>query len=321
MLIKKSSDIPSFEITPKPDYISRRKFIAGAAAAGAALAGGFYLRNHLENGSTVQASGAKLSGIVKSPFSTTEKPNSFQDITNYNNYYEFSTDKYEPNGLAKDFHTRPWTVAVDGLVKKPRKVDIDSILKLAPLEERIYRHRCVEGWSMVIPWIGFPLSALLKQAEPLGNAKFVAFQTVMAPDQMPNQKRSVLDWPYVEGLRLDEAMHPLTILAVGLYDEALPNVDGAPLRLVVPWKYGFKGIKAIVKISFTESMPQTTWNNMAPSEYGFYSNVNPQKDHPRWSQASERRIGEFRKRPTLMFNGYADQVSSLYSGLDLQKNY
>jgi sulfoxide reductase catalytic subunit YedY len=321
MLIKKQNDIPSSEITPKPAYMSRRKFMAGAVAAGAALAGGFYLREHMDGGATVQAGGMKLSGIVKSPLSTSETPNSFKDITNYNNYYEFSTDKYEPNGLSKDFRTRPWTVSLEGMVKKPKKLDIDSILKLSPLEERIYRHRCVEGWSMVIPWVGIPLSAVIKQAEPLASAKFVAFQTVSAPDQMPNQKRDVLDWPYVEGLRMDEAMHPLTILAVGLYDEVLPNVDGAPLRLVVPWKYGFKGIKAIVKISFTDKMPPTTWNGMAPNEYGFYSNVNPQKDHPRWSQASERRIGEFRKRPTLMFNGYADQVASLYSGLDLQKNF
>ena len=321
MLIKKPSDIPSSEFTPKSSYVSRRKFIAGAAATGAALAGGFFLRNHLDT-EPVHAGGMKLSGIVKSPLSTSETPTSFKDITNYNNYYEFSTDKYEPNGLAKDFRTRPWTVAMDGMVKKPKKLDIDSIMKLAPLEERIYRHRCVEGWSMVIPWVGLPLSALIKAAEPLGSAKFVAFETVLAPDQMPNQRSSgVLDWPYVEGLRLDEAMHPLAILAVGLYDEVLPNVDGAPLRLVVPWKYGFKGIKAIVKISFTDKMPPTTWNRMAPHEYGFYSNVNPEKDHPRWSQASERRIGEFRKRPTLMFNGYADQVGSLYSGLDLNKNY
>ena len=322
MLIKKPGDIPSSEITPKPVYMSRRKFIAGAVATGAALAGGFYLHEHLDsdNASSVQANGMKLSGIVKSPLSTSETPTSFKDITNYNNYYEFSTDKYEPNGLSKDFRTRPWTVSLDGMVKKPKKLDIDSIMKLAPLEERIYRHRCVEGWSMVIPWVGIPLSALIKQADPLPSAKFVAFQTVSAPDQMPNQKRDVLDWPYVEGLRMDEAMHPLTILAVGLYDEALPNVDGAPLRLVIPWKYGFKGIKAIVKVSFTDSMPPTTWNKMAANEYGFYSNVNPQKDHPRWSQASERRIGEFRKRPTLMFNGY-DQVASLYTGMDLQKNY
>src|SRR5258707_7613374 len=270
---------------------------------------------------TVHA-GAKLNGIVKSPFSTNEKPNSFKDITNYNNYYEFSTDKYEPNGMAQNFRTRPWTVKIDGLVKKSKTLDIDSILKLAPLEERIYRHRCVEGWSMVIPWVGFPLSALINQAEPLPKAKYVAFQTIVAPDQMPNQKRrDVLQWPYVEGLRMDEAMHPLSILAVGLYDEVLPNVDGAPLRLVVPWKYGFKGAKAIVKIKFTDTMPPTTWNRMASNEYGFYSNVNPTVDHPRWSQAKERRIGEFAKRTTLMFNGYGDQVSGLYSGMDLKKNF
>jgi sulfoxide reductase catalytic subunit YedY len=324
MLIKKPNDIPSSEITPKPSYLNRRQFILGAAAAGAAIGGGLYLRNHDATHDTVEASGTKLTGIVKSPFSTTEKPNSFKDITNYNNYYEFSTDKYEPNGLAQNFRTRPWTVKIDGLVKKSKTLDIDSILKLAPLEERIYRHRCVEGWSMVIPWVGFPLSALINQAEPLPKAKFVAFETITAPDQMPNQKRAVLDWPYVEGLRMDEAMHPLTILAVGLYDEALPNVDGAPLRLVVPWKYGFKGIKAIVKISFTASEPPTTWNNMASNEYGFYSNVNPNKDHPRWSQKQERRIGASilaPKQPTLMFNGYADQVASLYSGMDLIKNY
>jgi len=321
-VIKKTSDVASSEITPKSTYVNRRKFITGAAATvGAALAGGFYLRNHFDESTTVHAGGAKLSGVVKSPFSTSETQTSYQDITNYNNYYEFSTDKYEPNGLSKNFRTRPWTVAIDGMVKKPKKLDIDTILKLAPLEERIYRMRCVEGWSMVIPWVGFPLSALIKQAAPLAKAKYVAFQTVLAPDQMPNQRsRDVLEWPYVEGLRMDEAMHPLTILAVGLYDEVLPNVDGAPLRLVVPWKYGFKGIKAIVKVSFTDTMPPTTWNRMAPDEYGFYSNVNPHKDHPRWSQAMERRIGEFRKRPTLMFNGY-DQVASLYSGMDLQKNY
>ena len=320
MLIKKPGDIPSSEITPKGNFLSRRQFISGAVAAGAALAGGLYLRNS-EHGKEVLASAEKLSGIGKSQYSTTEKPTSFQDITNYNNYYEFSTDKYEPNGLAKNFRTRPWSIAIDGLVKKPKTVDIDTVMKLAPLEERIYRMRCVEGWSMVIPWVGFPLKALIDRAEPLAKAKFVAFQTIVAPDQMPNQKRGVLPWPYVEGLRMDEALHPLAILAVGLYDEVLPNVDGAPVRLVGPWKYGFKGIKAIVKISFTDSMPPTTWNRMAPDEYGFYSNVNPQKDHPRWSQAEERRIGEFRKRPTLMFNGYADQVASLYSGMDLQKFY
>src|SRR5438270_12189810 len=325
MLIKKPDDVPSSEITPKSTYLTRRKFIAGAAATGAALAGGFYLREHLDTENTVHAEGQKLSGIVKSPLSTSETPTSFKDITNYNNYYEFSTDKYEPNGLAKNFRTRPWTVAIEGLVKKPKKLDIDAILKLSPLEERIYRHRCVEGWSMVVPWVGFPLNALIKQAEPLGSAKFVAFETILAPDQMPNQKNhDVLPWPYVEGLRMDEAMHPLASLAVGLYDEVLPNVDGAPLRLVVPWKYGFKGIKAIVKMKFVEKMPPTTWNIMASNEYGFYSNVNPNVDHPRWSQKTERRIGDSifaPKHQTLMFNGYADQVASLYSGMDLRKDF
>jgi methionine sulfoxide reductase catalytic subunit len=324
MLIKKPADIPSSEITPKSAYLNRRKFITGAAAAGAAIAGGLYLRNSgSEPMETVEAANSKLTGIVKSQFSTTEAPNSFKEITNYNNYYEFSTDKYGPNGESANFRTRPWTVSIEGLVPKKMTLDIDSIMKLAPLEERIYRHRCVEGWSMVIPWVGFPLNALIKQAAPLSKAKFVAFETIFAPDQMPNQKHSVLPWPYVEGLRMDEAMHPLTILAVGLFDQALPNVDGAPLRLVVPWKYGFKGIKAIVKIKFVENMPPTTWNQMASNEYGFYSNVNPTVDHPRWSQATEHRLGEsiFHRRPTLMFNGYGDQVASLYNGMDLRKNY
>ena len=331
MLIKKPNDIPSSEITSKSNYLNRRRFMTGALATGAALASGLYLR-HRDNQITMPGSveawsagnAEKLSGIVKSQYSTTEKPNSLKDITNYNNYYEFSTDKYEPAGLAKNFRTRPWTVSLDGLVKKPRKIDIDSLLKIAPLEERIYRHRCVEGWSMVIPWVGIPLSALIKQADPLPSAKFVAFETVTAPDQMPNQKHDVLQWPYVEGLRMDEAMHPLTILAVGLYDEVLPNVDGAPLRLVVPWKYGFKGIKAIVKVTFVDKMPPTTWNIMASNEYGFYSNVNPNVDHPRWSQKKERRIGDSLfapKHDTLMFNGYGDQVASLYYGMDLRKDF
>src|SRR6266700_4995395 len=236
MLIKKPNDIPSSEITPKPAYLNRRQFIIGAAAAGAAIGGGLYLRSRDAMQGTVEASGAKLTGIVKSPFSTTEKPNSFKDITNYNNYYEFSTDKYEPNGLAQNFRTRPWTVKIDGLVKKPKTLDIDAILKLAPLEERIYRHRCVEGWSIVVPWIGFPLSALLKQVEPTAKAKFVAFQTLYDPKQMPLGNRAGIELPYVEGLRLDEAMHPLALLTVGLYGETLPNQNGAPIRLVVPWK-------------------------------------------------------------------------------------
>jgi methionine sulfoxide reductase catalytic subunit len=324
MLIKKPNDIPSSEITSKSNYINRRQFITGVVAAGAAIAGGFYVRDNSHTQSTVEAAGQKLSGLVKSKYSISETPTSFKDITNYNNYYEFSTDKYEPAGLSRDFRTRPWSVAIGGMVKKPKKLDIDTILKLAPLEERIYRHRCVEGWSMVVPWVGFPMSALIKAADPLPSAKFIAFQTVLAPNEMPNQQRDVLPWPYVEGLRMDEAMHPLTILAVGLYDEVLPNVDGAPVRLIVPWKYGFKGIKAIVKLSFIDKMPPTTWNLMAPNEYGFYSNVNPTVDHPRWSQATERRIGGSLfapKQPTLMFNGYGDQVAGLYSGMDLRKNF
>ncbi len=243
-----------------------------------------------------------------------------KDVSNYNNYYEFSTDKYEPAGLAKDFKTRPWTVKIDGLVKKKQQLDIDTIVKMAAPEERIYRHRCVEGWSIVVPWVGFSLSELIKRVEPLGKAKFIEFTTIYDPRQMPGQKVPVLDWPYVEGLRMDEAMHPLCLLCFGMYGEALPNQDGAPLRMVVPWKYGFKSAKAIVKISFTENQPVNTWNKSAPNEYGFYSNVNPTVDHPRWSQAKERRLGEFLKRPTLMFNGY-DQVASLYSGMDLRKNF
>ncbi|HEX8798552.1 MAG TPA: protein-methionine-sulfoxide reductase catalytic subunit MsrP, partial [Terriglobales bacterium] len=254
------------------------------------------------------------------PFSTTEKQTPFNDITHYNNYYEFSTDKYEPADLAKNFNPRPWTIKVEGLANKPKTFDIDALLKMH-LEDRIYRMRCVEGWSMVIPWVGFPLSSLLNQVEPNSKAKFVEFTTLYDPKRYPGQQRNVLEWPYVEGLRIDEAMHPLTILAVGLYGETLPNQDGAPVRLVVPWKYGFKGIKAIVKIKLVEKQPVSTWTKAASNEYGFYSNVNPNVDHPRWSQAKERRIGEFFKRPTLMFNGYGDQVASLYTGMDLKKNF
>jgi methionine sulfoxide reductase catalytic subunit len=254
------------------------------------------------------------------PFGTSEKQTPLQDITHYNNYYEFSTDKYEPADLAKNFQTRPWTVRVEGLVNKPQTFDIDTLLKM-PLEERVYRMRCVEGWSMVIPWVGFPLKSLLDQVQPASKAKFVEFTSLDDPKRFPGQRRNVLDWPYVEGLRLDEAMHPLTILAVGLYGDVLPNQDGAPIRLVVPWKYGFKGIKAIVKVRLVEQQPVSAWTKAAPTEYGFYSNVNPNVDHPRWSQAKERRIGEFFKRPTLMYNGYGDQVASLYAGMDLKKNF
>jgi sulfoxide reductase catalytic subunit YedY len=323
MVIKKQTDIKASEITPKELVLSRRKFLAGAGLlAGAAAAGGLGLHEMVSPGTVVQAAAAKIDGIQKSPLSTTgEKLTPLKDITNYNNYYEFSTDKYEPAGLAEKFKTRPWTVEVGGLVNKKKTYDIDSLLKLAAPEERVYRMRCVEGWSMVIPWVGFPLNALIKQVEPLSKAKYVAFTSVYRPSEMPGQQRGVLDWPYEEGLRMDEAMHPLAILCFGMYGETLPNQDGAPLRVVVPWKYGFKSAKAIVKIRFGEQEPPTTWNKMAPNEYGFYSNVNPEVDHPRWSQAKERRIGEFFKRETLKFNGYGEQVAKLYAGMDLRKNF
>ena len=294
------------EVTPKSVYLSRRRLLAGTMFLAAARR---------------LFAGAKLTAALKSPFSTTEKPTPYDDITHYNNFYEFGTDKDQPAKLAKDFKTSPWTVSVEGEVSKPRTYDLDMLMKLAPLEERIYRHRCVEGWSIVVPWIGFPLNTLIKQVEPLSKAKFVAFQSYYDRRQMPQSRWAGIEFPYVEGLRLDEAMNPLTLLAVGLYGEVLPNQDGAPIRLVVPWKYGFKSIKSIVKIRFVEKQPPTTWNLATPREYGFYSNVNPTVDHPRWSQAKERRLGEFFKRPTLMFNGYGNQVASLYAGMDLRKNY
>jgi sulfoxide reductase catalytic subunit YedY len=319
MLIKKFADIPSSEITPRRLYLNRRKFVAGAALAGAAAATGLGFREFASPSMTAQAN-AKIDGVKKSSFSTNETITPYKDVTNYNNYYEFSTDKYEPAGLAKDFKTRPWTVTIDGAVEKKQVLDADTIIKMAAPEERIYRHRCVEGWSIVVPWVGFSLSELINKAKPTSKAKFVEFTTIEDPKQMPGQRARVLDWPYVEGLRMDEAMHPLALLCFGMYGEALPNQDGAPLRIVVPWKYGFKSGKAIVRIRFTDNQPRNTWNVMAPNEYGFYANVNPNVDHPRWSQAKERRLGEFLKRPTLMFNGY-DQVASLYGGLDLKKNF
>jgi sulfoxide reductase catalytic subunit YedY len=319
MLIKKAADVLSSEITPKSLYMNRRAFLAGAAAAGAAVVAGVRLQE-VATPSTVALANAKIVGIQKSPFSTTEKITPYKDVTTYNNYYEFSTDKSGPSELAKDFKTRPWTVTIDGLVKKKQVLDVDTIIRMAAPEERIYRHRCVEGWSIVVPWVGFSLSELIKRAEPLGKAKFVEFTTLNDPKQMPGVRVPVLDWPYVEGLRMDEAMHPLALLCFGMYGEVLPNQDGAPLRMVVPWKYGFKSAKAIVRVRFTEEQPVNTWNKAASNEYGFYSNVNPNVDHPRWSQAKERRLGEFFKRPTLMFNGY-DQVASLYSGMDLKKYF
>jgi sulfoxide reductase catalytic subunit YedY len=315
MLIKKAVDIHSSEITPKKWYMDRRKFLTGSALAGASAFVGSSLFSP-----EMACATDKIPNLQKSSFSTNEKQTPYKDITNYNNYYEFSTDKYEPASLAQKFKTRPWTVTIDGAVKKKQKLDVDSIIKLAAAEERIYRHRCVEGWSIVVPWIGFSLSELINKCEPLPKAKFVEFTTLFDMTQMPGQQTSVLHWPYTEGLRMDEAMHPLTLLCFGLYGETLPNQNGAPLRVIVPWKYGFKSAKAIVKISFVENQPSTAWNDSAPREYGFYSNVNPHVDHPRWSQAKERRLGEFLKRDTLMFNGY-DQVASMYSGMDLKKNF
>ncbi len=319
MLIGNPAAIKSSEITPKATYLNRRSFLAAATIAGAAAVTGVAFRDLVAPSLTARAN-TKIDGLQKSPFSTTEKETPYKDITTYNNFYEFSTDKDGPADLAKNFKTRPWTVTIDGDVKKKQVLDVDAIIKMAAPEERIYRHRCVEGWSIVVPWVGFSLSELIKRAEPLPKAKFVEFTTLYDPKQMPGQRISVLKWPYVEGLRMDEAMHPLALLCFGLYGEALPNQDGAPLRIVIPWKYGFKSAKSIVRIRFTSDQPLNTWQEASPREYGFYSNVNPSVDHPRWSQAKERRLGEFLKRPTLMFNGY-DQVASLYSGMDLKKNF
>src|SRR5271155_2044385 len=292
MLIGKPTDIPSSEITPKSIGLNRRNFLTGMAVAGAAAITGVALRD-LANPSFIARADTKIDGLQKSPFSTTEKETPYKDVTNYNNFYEFSTDKYEPADLAKNFKTRPWTVTIDGDVKKTQVFDVDAIMKMAAPEERIYRHRCVEGWSIVVPWIGFSLSELVKRADPLPKAKFVEFTTLYDPNQMPGQRSSVLHWPYVEGLRMDEAMHPLALLCFGMYGEALPNQDGAPLRIVIPWKYGFKSAKSIVRIRFTDDPPLHTWQEAWPREYGFYANVNPNVDHPRWSQAKERRLGEF----------------------------
>ena len=316
MLIKTQTEIPYSEITKQRDHLDRRDFLKAAGMAAVALTAGAELI------SPAKAFGNAKLEFKKSDLSTHgEALTPLKDIASYNNFYEFGTDKGDPARNAGSLKTNPWTVKVEGLVEKPLHLDIESLKKLAPLEERVYRMRCVEGWSMVIPWIGIPLSAVLNATKPTSKAKYVAFETLYDPSQMPGQKSSVLDWPYVEGLRLDEAMNVLTILAVGMYGETLPNQDGAPVRLVVPWKYGFKGIKSIVKIKLVEKEPPTTWNLSAPDEYGFYSNVNPHVDHPRWSQAKERRIGEFFRRDTLMFNGYGEQVASLYTGMDLKKYY
>jgi methionine sulfoxide reductase catalytic subunit len=329
MLIKKPDEIKSSEITDKKVYLNRRLFMRGAALASTAVATGLLYRKlnpppaEKPQGETlVTVANSAAEDRARQGFTVNEKLTSIEDITNYNNFYEFSTDKQSVAAEARGFVTKPWTVTVGGLVNKPTTFGLEELLKF-PQEERIYRLRCVERWSMVIPWVGFPLAALLEKVEPSSEAKYVAFQTLFDPKRMPNQSSGVLDWPYVEGLRLDEAMHPLTILATGLYGETLPPQDGAPIRVVVPWKYGYKSIKSIVKITLVAEEPPTTWNIQAPNEYGFYSNVNPNVSHPRWSQAQEHRIGEstFSSRNTLLFNGYAEQVAHLYEGMDLRKYF
>ena len=315
MLIKKPQDILSSEITDQAVYLARRKFMTSSIGLTAAA-------TLLPIQTSVAGYGGKPLKFTKDKqFDKKEELTSFDKITHYNNYYEFGTDKYSPAKNAQALTTDPWSVQIEGEVEKPGILHLEDILKQNTLEERIYRLRCVERWSMVIPWIGFPLANLIKQAKPTSKAKYVQFETLERPIEMTGQKRNVLPWPYIEGLRIDEAMNPLTLIAVGLYGEVLPNQNGAPLRLVVPWKYGFKSIKSIVKITFTDKEPVSSWTKVAPNEYGFYSNVNPEVDHPRWSQRKERRIGDFLKRKTLPFNGYADQVASLYTGMDLKKHF
>jgi methionine sulfoxide reductase catalytic subunit len=323
------NQISSSEITPQPVYQNRRRFMElGIAAASLVTTGWVYRR--LNRAGSAQVDTPALAGLKPSPdgqagiasgFRVDEPMTPLRSISNYNNFYEFTTDKESVSAAAAGFVSKPWQVAVGGMVHKPKVFDLDELMRTMPLEERVYRMRCVEGWSMVIPWSGFPLAKLLERVEPMGSVEYVAFQTLLDPGRMPGQKGDVLRWPYIEGLRMDEAMHPLTLLAVGLYGRELPAQNGAPLRLVVPWKYGFKGIKSIVKITLVSTRPATTWNTSAPHEYGFYSNVNPEVDHPRWSQATEQRIGESGRRPTLMFNGYGPQVAHLYAGMNLRENF
>jgi methionine sulfoxide reductase catalytic subunit len=324
MLIRARPRLTEAEVTDQAIYLNRRAFLTAAAVGATTLALGG------SHGSASAAGapppGQSLRALLSPRWSIKEPTNRFEEATTYNNFYEFGVDKDDPARLAHLLRPRPWTVEVDGLVTKPARFDVDDLMRLAPLEERIYALRCVEGWSMVIPWTGYPLSALLKRVEPLGSAKFVAFRTLYDPEQFPAQKRSFLgftglDWPYGEGLRLDEALHPLTLLTLGMYGQVLPNQNGAPVRVVIPWKYGFKSAKSIVRISLVRDQPKTAWNAVAPREYGFYSNVNPDVDHPRWSQATERRLGEFRRRKTLIFNGWAEEVASLYRGMDLRVHY
>jgi len=324
MLIKsrKASDVRSSEITPKSVYLDRRRFLKTAAVAGAGVAFGTIAPPVFAAAGNPRQ---KLSGVQKTKWDLKslgdEKLTEYGPITKYNNFYEFGTGKTDPVANAKDFRPRPWSIAVDGAVEKPGVYDLEDFLKPHQLEERVYRLRCVEAWSMVVPWVGIPLADVIKRLGPTGNAKYVAFETLHDEKRMPGQRRGVLQWPYKEGLRIDEAMNPLALLAVGLYGEVLPNQNGAPIRLVVPWKYGFKSIKSIVKMTFQADEPPTSWNQASAREYGFYSNVNPTVNHPRWSQAKERRIGDFLKRPSLMFNGYEEEVGQLYAGMDLRKLY
>jgi len=313
----KSVPVKSSEITPYSQYLSRRDFLKAAGI----LTGSALLAACAPKATRTAVPAGEMPDLPEKMDELGDPANSFEDITNYNNYYEFSTDKEAVNPLSTDFTTAPWTVEVTGLVNNPTTYGIEDLLKKFTQEERVYRLRCVEAWSMVIPWQGFPLASLLKEVEPTSDAKFVRFETVYRPEEMPGQKSPFYPWPYQEGLRLDEAMHDLTILATGLYGQPMPNPNGAPVRLVVPWKYGFKSIKSIVKIELMAEQPSTLWSAVGPNEYGFYSNVNPDRSHPRWSQASERRIGELGRRPTLMFNGYAEEVAALYEGMDLIENY
>jgi sulfoxide reductase catalytic subunit YedY len=318
MLIRKNPDIESSEITPEDVYLNRRQLLQAAGLSGASLLPAV---SHAED---IPSNYRRLKNVAKSPLSTTATPTSFADVSSYNNFYEFGTGKTDPVSNSGAFKPQPWSVTVDGEAEVTGTFTYEDILKPHALEERIYRMRCVEAWSMVVPWVGISLGDLLKRFKPTSKAKYVSFETVVRPSEMSGQRRPLLDWPYREGLRIDEAMHPLSILAVGVYGVELPNQNGAPLRLIVPWKYGFKSIKSIVRISFTEKEPYTSWNDLAPGEYGFYANVNPEVDHPRWSQARERPIGEgffASKVPTLMFNGYADQVASLYKGMNLARYY
>src|ERR1700722_19748596 len=318
MLIRRKPELTYADVTPKEVYFNRRKFLQAMGIAGAATFAGNSVLDLLSPSCDVYAA-AKFPNLAKSPFSTTKKQNTLEKGSHYNNFYEFGIDKTAPAKNAQKFRTSPWTVSVEGEVKTKRKFTMDEILKLAPLEERIYRHRCVEAWSIVVPWIGFSLSTIVNLVQPTEKAKYVAFESLYDPSQMPEAKYGGIDFPYVEGLRLDEAMNPLTLLCVGMYGDSLPNQDGAPVRMVIPWKYGFKSIKSIVKIKFVTKEPPTTWNLANSREYGFYSNVNPNVDHPRWTQAKERRLGEIFKRNTLMFNGYQDQVASLNTGMHLKK--